>query len=201
MRRFLFVVLTCLAFNSTRAQTAAAALEGKAQTPQERYYLMKKNSQTFQDYKVIKENVLDAVWKIETDSLVKRESQLAEAKATINSLQKDLNQVRTALKAKEDSMEDIVFASTHISVLGKGLTKKSFLIIVSVAVLALSGVIVLLLINLRSMQIFVSESNLMVMNITHEFDEYKRNALEKQTKLSRELQTERNKLAELKQSH
>ncbi len=198
MRRLLFVTLTWLAFNYSPAQNPSAALEGKA-TPQERYFLMKKNSQTFQDYKVIKENILDAVWKIETDSLTKRDNQLADAKAVINSLQNDLTQVRSALKSKEDSMADIVYASTHISVLGRGLTKKTFLIIVGVAVLALCGVIILLLINLRNMQVFVSESNLMMMNLTHEFDEHKRIALEKQVKLSRELQTERNKLTELRE--
>ena len=34
--------------------------------------------------------------------------------------------------------------------------------------------------------------------ITHEYEEFKRKTLEKQTKLSRELQSERNKMEELK---
>jgi hypothetical protein len=77
-------------------------------------------------------------------------------------------------------------------------TKKTFLIIVATAVIALGALIVLLRVNLRSMQVFVSESNLIVKSITEEFEEFKRNALDKQSKLSRELQTERNKLMELK---
>jgi hypothetical protein len=40
----------------------------------------------------------------------------------------------------------------------------------------------------------LSERNLAVNSLTHEFDEYKHRAMDKQTKLSRELQDERNKL-------
>ena len=40
----------------------------------------------------------------------------------------------------------------------------------------------------------LSERNLAVSALTHEFEEYKQRAMERQTKLSRELQDERNKL-------
>lgn len=198
MKKIFFALLACSSVSMTNAQTAATAIEGKILTPQERYFVMKTNSQTFQDYKVIKENILDAVWKITMDSLSKRDGQLAEANTKVNSLQNDLKRIQSELKAKEDSMTDVLFASTHISVLGRGVTKKTFLIIVATAVIALGALIVLLLVNLRSMQVFVSESNLIVKSITEEFEEFKRNALDKQSKLSRELQTERNKLMELK---
>jgi len=39
-----------------------------------------------------------------------------------------------------------------------------------------------------------------VASTTSEFEDYKRKSFEKQTKLTRELQTERNKLIELKES-
>ncbi len=47
------------------------------------------------------------------------------------------------------------------------------------------------------MQRFVNESKLIVSSVNHELEDYKHKAMEKQVKLARELQTERNKLAEL----
>ncbi len=42
----------------------------------------------------------------------------------------------------------------------------------------------------------VKESNLIVNNLTHDLEDFKKSALDKQAKLSRELQTERNKAVE-----
>jgi hypothetical protein len=184
--------------HTLNAQNAAVALEAKPHTPPERYLLMKSNSQTFQDYKVIKETILDGVWKIAMDSLAKRESNLSTAQARIKSLENDLTIVRSDLKSKEESMSDVVFASTHINVMGKSFAKSLFLGITALTVAGLVLIIVLLFIRMKAMQFYVNENKVIVASITHEMEEFKRNALEKEIKLSRELQTERNKLLELK---
>jgi hypothetical protein len=158
---------------------------------------MKTKSESYQDYKVIKESIMDGVWKIGNDSLVKREQQLADANGKIKSLQNEVSVARTALKAKEDSMTDIVFASTHINVLGIGLSKVFFITLAALGLAGLTATILFLLARIKSMQAFVKESKVIVGSVTNEFEEYKRKSFEKQTKLNRELQTERNKVAEL----
>jgi hypothetical protein len=199
MKRIVFVVLASIEFMVCHSQSvpAVAALEGKTMTPQERYLLLKTKSESYQDYKVIKVGIMDAVWKISADSLAKREQQLADANVKIKSLQNDVGTARTALKAKEDSMADVVFASTHINVLGVGFSKGIFLALVALGIGGLTAIILLLLTRIKSMLAFVKESKVIVASVTNEFDEYKRKSFEKQTKLNRELQTERNKLAEL----
>src|SRR5207237_2305884 len=109
--------------------------------------------------------------------------------ASITSLENDVARLRSELKAKEESMSEIIFASTHISVFGRNLSKNSFLLLIATAFAAFIGLVVFLLVSLKSMQQFVSESNLIVLNLTNEFDDFNKNALEKQIKLSRELQT------------
>ncbi|HTH54803.1 MAG TPA: hypothetical protein VL728_02075 [Cyclobacteriaceae bacterium] len=199
MKRTMIVVLasfTCLVSYS-QIVPASAALEGQTKTLQERYLLMKTKSESYQDYKVIKESIMDGVWKIGNDSLVKREQQLADANGKIKSLQNEVSVARTALKAKEDSMTDIVFASTHINVLGIGLSKVFFITLAALGLAGLTATILFLLARIKSMQAFVKESKVIVGSVTNEFEEYKRKSFEKQTKLNRELQTERNKVAEL----
>ena len=200
MKRIVFVVLASIEFMVCHSQSvpAAAALEGKTMTLHERYLLLKTKSESYQDYKVIKEGIMDGVWKIGTDSLVKREQQLADANTKIKSLQNEVSTARTALKAKEDSMTDVTFASTHINVLGIGFPKSLFLILVAVGIAGLTAAIFLLLARIKSIHAFMKESKVIVASVTNEFEEYKRKSFEKQTKLNRELQTERNKVAELR---
>ncbi len=200
MKKIAVVMLACFEITVEQSQPAIVALEGKTKTLQERYYLMKVKSETYQDYKVIKESIMDGVWKIASDSLSKRELQLEGSNTKIKSLQSDVNVARTKLKAKEDSMTDVVYASVHINVLGLNFTKGIFLAIVALSGAGVLATILFLLARMKAMQVFVKESKLIVASTTSEFEDYKRKSFEKQTKLTRELQTERNKLIELKES-
>lgn len=94
-------------------------------------------------------------------------------------------------------MADIVFAGSHINVLGKDFSKGAFLIISFIVFVLLALTITLLLLRQREMQKFVSESKLIMANLNNEYEEYKHKAVEKQIKLARDLQTERNKLSDL----
>jgi hypothetical protein len=199
MKKIAFVLLACFEFLVCQSQPAMVALEGK-KTLQERYYLMKVKSETYQDFKVIKESIMDGVWKIAGDSLNTVEKQLGEANTKIKSLQNDVKVARANLKSKEDSMASVVFASTHINILGLGFTKGFFITAVVLSIAALVAFILLLLARMKAMQVFVKESKLIVASTASEFEDYKRKSFEKQTKLTRELQTERNKLIELKES-
>jgi hypothetical protein len=93
-------------------------------------------------------------------------------------------------------VEEITFDSNHISVLGIPFGKGTF-IFLSAALIA--GLVIALFAMLGRMKVLNSgmkEKALIAHTLTQEFEEYKRKALEKQTKLSRELQNERNKIAE-----
>lgn len=197
-----FVVLQVPAQAQVQPQAQAhnptVALENKPHSLAERYYLMKTNSESYQDYRVIKEYIMDGVWKFAMDSLTKKTNQLTEANSKIKTLEAGIARANTDLRAKENSMNEIVFASTHINVFGKSFSKTAFLIICAATAAGLLFLIFFLLARMKIMQMFVAESKVVVASITHEFNEYKRNALDKEIKLSRELQTERNKLMELK---
>lgn len=180
------------------AQNSSVALEAENLTLKERYYFMKEKSQTFKDYKVIRENVLDGVWKIVQDSIAADKAQYKDAQANIAKLESDLSATQTALKEKEQSMQDVEFASTHITVLGIDFAKGTFNTIVAILVLGLVGVIALLVARMKVVRSSYGEKRDSFNQLTAEYEEYKRKALDKQMKLSRELQDERNKLAELR---
>lgn len=194
--KLILTIISILVVSPLLAQPAVKAIEDKTLTLQERYEVMKSGSQTYQDYKVIKGVILDGFWKINTDSINEQHAQLRLANSRIDSLHVELKNVQKELVDQKASMEEIVYDSKHISVIGIPFGKGTFLVLVATL---LAGLLVFLGIILGRMKILNSgmkEKSLIAHTITQEFEEYKRKALEKQTKLSRELQNERNKSLE-----
>jgi hypothetical protein len=178
------------------AQTPATDL--KTLSLPERYQLLKSTSQTYQEYKVIKEIILDKEWKIFRDSLQAVRNTAALSRAEGKRIQAELEASQLTLKQKEASMAATSFAAEHIEFLALDFNKKVFIgmtvtttAILVLAIILLTGRVKLMLSDIKSKSAAVSE-------IAGELEEYKRKALEKQTKLSRELQNERNRLQELR---
>jgi hypothetical protein len=193
----LLLMVIMLVTGSAFAQTAEDALKNDQQTLRERYLVMKMKSQNYQEYKVIKENILDGMWKIVLDTMTAKQAAIRKSQSEINNLQAELNKNIETLKTKEASMQDIVFASSHINVLGidfdKGFFAGMFGVILIIAALVLAGVIY----SMRVLKKNLNDKEELANSISTEYEEYKRKAMDKQTKLSRELQNERNRLQEL----
>ncbi len=179
------------------AQKAAVALQGD-HTLKDRYYLMKDNSQTFQDYKVIKEVILDGVWKITMDSLNVVEKGLAEAEARITALEDQVKVVEAQFHQKELSMAEMEYDSTHVTVAGVSFSKSLFLTLTGLTLVGLLFLLGSTAGAVKLLQRSVKEKELSLFGVNAEFDEFRKKALEKEVKLSRELQSERNKLMEFR---
>lgn len=190
--RMLFALMVCLlAFQVSFAQEAELQANPSLQ---ERFLYMKSKSQSYGAYKVVKESTLDGVWKIANDTIAAKEAAISRAQATINQLKGELDKSIEAYKEKEKSMEEIMHASTHINVIGIDFNKSTFITTVAVIIAGLLVMLGLVIGRMKLQSNALSERNLAVSALTHEFEEYKQRAMERQTKLSRELQDERNKL-------
>jgi hypothetical protein len=190
----LFVLLVWLvAFQVSFSQSQPETLQENPSL-HERFLFMKSKSSSYGAYKVVKESVLDGVWKIAQDTITAKEASIKALQANINKLNSDLNKSIEDFKAKEKSMEEMLHASTHINVIGIDFNKGTFITTVAVIMAGLLVMLGLVIGRMKLQSNALSERNLAVSALTHEFDEYKQRAMERQTKLSRELQDERNKL-------
>lgn len=192
------LVLVCLLLSwRVSAQRSAEALVG-THSLKERYLLMKQHSQTYSDYKVIKETVLDGVWKISMDSVAALEKRLSDAEASIQSMGEQIKQLESQASQRELATQQMEFDSTHINLLGLDFSKAFFLILVGVVFAALLVLLGSATGAVKLLRRSIKEKELSLFGLTAEFDEFRKKALEKEVKLSRELQNERNKLIELK---
>jgi len=173
--------------------------EKKYNLPQ-RYWMMKSKAETYQEYKVIKEYVLDGVWKAALDSITAQKHLVAQGHQTISKLETDLRDVRLTLSQEREAATQIVYDSAHLSLLGIHFKKNVFIILIAAIFSLLFFVGSGMIAKIKLLQATAKEKTLVTTLVTQEFDEFKKKAMEKQIKIARELQNERNKLADLKQS-
>jgi len=196
--RLVLVFCSFLLSFSLFAQAPSVSPELKNASLQERYSLMKSTSQTFQDYKVIKETWLDKEWKIMIDSVRSGRARLREAKAEGAKLESELLATQLTLKQREASMAATEHAASHIDFMGIDFNKTAF---TGLAIAVVAGLVVLLVLmvgRLKMVSHDIKEKTEAFDNLTQALEEHKRNALEKQVKLSRELQNERNRIQEMR---
>jgi hypothetical protein len=186
-------VVICLVISfSIQAQQAVSDLDMPLPLDQ-RYYLMKTKAQSYQDFKVIKENALDGFWKITKDSIRRSKDDLRAARTKIVQLENDVKMSQDSLKHRELSVSGIVFDSQHINVLGIPFTKSAFLTMITIVLVILGLLLLVLSGTLKLTRSSLRERSDVVDSIQREFEEYKRKALDKETKILRQLQDERNR--------
>ncbi len=193
---FLVALISTASFGQSvpSMPSAASMPDTKTMTLQDRYVTMKKYSETFQDYKVIKEGILDGVWRVVLDSIKNQKAKFANANEVIAQLESEVAAQKAAVARMQASMETVVYDSTHISFFGINFAKSLFITLVLLIVVGQLVAMGAITGKLKLMYTSVKEKIETVNLLSHEYEDYKKRALEKQVKLSRELQTERNKL-------
>jgi len=199
MKKLLLLCAPLIFVTLVNAQSREA-LEGDYNL-RERFEVMKDKAESYNDYKVIKNDVLNGVWKIGMDSIAKAKSDLRTANATIAKLNNDIKASVDKVKAAETSMEESAYERTHMTVFGmhvaKGVFVTTSLLIIAALVIALVVVFSTFNVLRRSNR----EKELTIHGIMSEFDAFRKKALEKEVKISRELQSERNKLSAFRNSN
>ncbi|MFZ6013068.1 MAG: hypothetical protein ACOYXT_22185 [Bacteroidota bacterium] len=190
-----FSIIFCIFIHfQVFSQSAADALKSGKESLQERYLLMKTKSQTYQDYKVIKEHILDGMWNVVRDTLAAKQAAIQQARVSAAKLKEELDNTTAALKAKESSMAETVYASTHITVLGIDFKKNVFINTFAIIMIVLLAFVGLMVARVKVVHRSLKDREDVFNTLSAEYEDYKRKAMDKQTKLSRELQNERNKL-------
>ena len=192
----LFVITIICALSGPIFAQSRAALEGDHNL-QDRYLLMKDKAETFNDYKVIKNSILDGVWQITMDSLQRERAALKAANATIAQMKGEVGRAEEKVKQSDASMAESEYERTHLSVFGLSMPKALFVTVMFVLVGGLVIGLLTIVASLKVLRKAAKEKDLTIYGLTSEFDEFRKKALQKEMKISRELQDERNKLAQI----
>ena len=201
LRSTLFVISFCLGSYALLAQGVAPAEappEYQPTTLQEQFVYLKEQSSTYKDKKIIREARLNRLWTNVQDSLAQVQKKLTATQGKVSAQNGEITSLNEELKAQQRAVSDSEHASTHISVLGMDMLKQNFLsffwITASILTLLLLGA----LYQYRNSKMVTSKTQYNLRAIQRELEDFRKKSLEKERKLRRELQTERNRVEELK---
>lgn len=202
MRKFihLFIALLFYTLNTNIAVAQQAQKDSLQADPTLRgqYQSILNKSKNLNGFKVVNPARLSTFWKNLNDTLRSERKQLpalrkqiAEQQKTVAELKKQLSDKETALNASNQRLDEISFLGTSFS---KGTYNTMVWTIILILALAL---IIVIIRSARLLHEARYRSSLYE-EISAEYQSYKVKANEKEKKLARELQDERNKLDELK---
>ena len=182
-----FVLLSTLGFS----RDENAWKEDK--TVEKQYSTFKENLKFYGGYYLLTEGQINEFQKSLSDSIDKHQKVIEQNSIEINTLQKDLKTVQANLASTKKEL-DITYTKVDSfeSIWGQT-SKGSFsgiMYTTTVILLIIIGFVVFIF--YRSNNITVSTTKQLA-DVEAEFEEHRKKSLEKEMKLNRELQTERNK--------
>ena len=162
------------------------------------YQLMLSKSKTLNGYKLVNPARLSAFWKNVNDTITTTRKQLANSAKQLKEQENNITGLKAQISGNESSLASSNAKVNEISFLGMAFTKSTYNTIVWSLIIALAAALAIVILrSAKHIHEAKYRSNLYE-EIAQEYQSYKTKANDKEKKLARELQDERNKLEELR---
>lgn len=192
---FALILLLLLAIPSiTYSQTE----EGGKQTIGEQFQEMLESSESYTEYKVIKRTKLNEFSRAIQDSLATSRTQISSLNAEVSDLKSQISQLTTRITDLEAQLEKSEKLRESLAFLGIQMNKATYHLFVWVIIAALAVFGVFAYTSFIRSNKVTSKTKKEMKALELEYDEHRKKSHEKQIKMGRELQTERNHVEELK---
>lgn len=160
---------------------------------------LKDNSNNYQIYKVVKETSLNNFWNSVEDTLNGARSEISSLKSEVSNLNTEVGNLKNQVSQRDSSLEEQEYQIEHMSFLGIGLTKATYVTFTWTLIFILLIAALILYFRYKSAnKITVSTKN-EYNSLNEEFENHKKRSRETESKIKRDLQTEINTVQELKQ--
>ena len=164
----------------------------------QQFQYMKQKSETYEVYKVIKEERLNAFWKTVMDSTRLTKNKLTDTREQLAGKEDELQNIQKVLEENQQQLEQANYESTRISVLGVDVLKSNYVIGMWGLVAGLVVLLVIMIGKFKNSNYTTTRVKNDFQELSEDYEEFKKRTREKEIKLKRELQTESNTVEELK---
>ncbi|EOR92825.1 : hypothetical protein [Arcticibacter svalbardensis MN12-7] len=187
-------ILVCGSLSDIKAQdtTKVANLSLTSQ-----YNEMLSKTRTLDGYKLVNPTRLTNLWRSATDSLKREQRKLRQAEAKLNTLTTSVGTLKKTLTTNEEALAASTLKLDQVSFLGMPVDKSTYNLIMWGAVLLLGIALFVSVFQSTSARKEARYRVKLFEELSTEFQTYKVKANEREKKLARELQDERNKLDDL----
>jgi len=186
------VLLVLLSIQITVAQNNAAT---EPQAIDGQFEKLLKTSNNFEDYKVIKKYKINQLRENTQKHIVGLNTKINELEGNINTLSSEISQLKTSLGNTQSTLENTNKEKDSMNFFGTLMSKAGYNAMVwSIAGVLLLGLL-LFIFKFKNSNILTRKAQKKLDEVEIDFEDYKRKSLEKEQKMGRQLQDERNKLA------
>lgn len=189
-KTLLFRVLTFLLFITSNAQNAnddeKLSLNSGSIDNQFEYVIRRSNS--WQDYKTVKKTWLYALKAHTIDSLKVVHKDLSDTREIVQTQAKEIEGLKLNLNTTKTSLENTIVEKDSMELFGMPTTKPNYSLILWSIVGVLSALLLFFIYKYKSSNSITKQANTSLSEIEEEFEEHRRNALEREQKVRRQLQ-------------
>jgi hypothetical protein len=186
LRIFLFFILT----QSVIAQTT---ITNEPNTVKNQFKKLYKNSNNYQIYKVVKKNTFLSLQKNILDSIKIIKEDAASKQLKINEQQKSITSLQTKIDTLNSDLSVSIDKEDAFSFVGISLNKGTYnTILWSIIGILLIG-LAFFIYRFNNSNSVTKETKILLTDVELELEQYKRNSIDKEQKLRRQLQDEINK--------
>lgn len=172
-----------------------------SQTLEQKWGRMLEKAENYDPYKVIKKTELADFWKSTNDTIQRYQKEIKGQRSVIASQKSEITQLKAQTTELNATLSQNETDKNSVSFLGIKANKVAYLSTLTLLfVIALLGIGVLYYMYTNSNSVASQKVNAYQL-LSKEFDEYKLGKIEMERKLRRELQTQVNKLEELKKGN
>lgn len=157
------------------------------------YQFMLKKSKTLYGAKLINPSRLTSLWKSVSDTLRKERKQLQEAKLEIKTQSQNISSLKGEVSGKENSLADATASVNEIKFLGISFNKGTYNTIVWAIIIILGAGLAIVIFQSGKYRKEATYRTQLYQEVADEYQAHKVKAKDKEMKLARELQDERNK--------
>lgn len=152
------------------------------------------NSNNYKQYEVVKKTKLIELQKNTRAKISGLENRIVVSENNIKDQKKEIDRLNAELAETTGNLQDAAQAKNEISFFGLPTNKTTYRIITWGILLILLVALAIFIYKFKNSHIQTKEAKRNLQETEDEFEEYRKKALEKQQKLGRSLQDERNKL-------
>ncbi len=198
---FVFFTLAFFLFGAPVFSQAQLSTETQIDQPlKNQFQKMLDKSETYAEFKVIRSIDLGNYAQSVQDSLQVNRAEINTLKNTVADQKSQISQLSIRITELEDQLSTSEKLRESLSIFGLNIYKTTYQWIVWLIIAVLTAFGIFAYISFIRSNIITSKTNKKYKDLETDFEDHKKKSYEKQLKLGRELQTERNKVEELKAS-
>jgi septal ring factor EnvC (AmiA/AmiB activator) len=186
----LFCLTTTNAQDDTDQEEKLSLNEG---TIDNQFEYVIRRSNNYQEFKVVKKTWLYELKAHTIDSLNAVHKELSDSQATINSQSNEISQLKSDLSTTKTNLENTINEKDSMALFGLQMSKGGYNALMWTIIAALLAFLLLFVYKFKNSNTVTKQAKKALLETEEEYEEYRRNSLEREQKVRRQLQDEINK--------